>query len=119
MSHGNRRRISRERSDGVKLWQKFLHGIHQAELAGIAQFHDRERGEALRHRRDPETRVGGRGNFFLHIREAVAAGVHEFSVEHDAPHEAGRTALRREIDKELVDLRESPPNFALAIKFRE
>ena len=106
MAHRDLRRVARWIFEAGHLGHVALGRIVERQLTLVAQLEDRHRGEALRHRRDAEDRVGVDRRLRRHVAESGRAGVRELAVDDDAPRRARRVRLRRVVAQEPVDFGE-------------
>jgi hypothetical protein len=94
-------------------------GIVERQLSLVAELEDRQGGEALRHRGDPEDRVDGDRGLRGDVAHAERARVHEIPVHHHAVSEARHGLLLRPLAEETVDLRERGGELRPPVRVRE
>ncbi len=93
--------------------------IVERELSLVAQPHDAERREALRHRRDPEDGVGIDRRLRADVAVAGGPDVRQPAVDDDAVGDARHARPLGERLDEAVDLREGRPELLHALRIRE
>ena len=79
-----------------KAGMNFDDRVVQKQFAVLHQHHRRDAGNRLRHRRDPEDRVGLHWRALLDIALPVRGQLHDLALPHDDRHDAG-VALRVDV----------------------
>ena len=116
---GEARRIGGRVDEARQLGDVARGRIVERELPLVAQAHDAERREALRHRRDAKHRVGVHRRLPADVAVAHGARVRQPAVDDDAVGDAGYAGPLGECLEEAVNLREGGFQLRDALRVRE